>query len=58
MQFQNTIAFAKEMDEKDPLKKYREQFYLPNFQKETIRYFTGNSLGLQPNQRVNTFNAN
>ena len=48
MQFQNTLAFAKEMDEKDPLKKYREQFFIPNFQDQPIRYFTGNSLGLQP----------
>ena len=47
MQFQNTLAFAKELDSKDPLKHFREMFYLPlMFGKECI-YFTGNSLGLQ-----------
>lgn len=47
MQFQNTLAFAKELDSKDPLKHFREMFYIPlMFGKECI-YFTGNSLGLQ-----------
>jgi kynureninase len=48
MNFQNNIQFAREMDEKDPLKLFRERFYFPNFHSEPIRYFTGNSLGLQP----------
>lgn len=47
-QFLNTIEFAKEMDAKDPLRGFREQFYLPNFHSAEMRYFTGNSLGLQP----------
>lgn len=46
--FQNTLLFARQMDEKDPLKSYRELFYIPKIAgKETI-YFCGNSLGLQP----------
>ncbi len=48
MNFQNTLSFAKGLDEKDPLKHFREMFYIPIlFGKECI-YFTGNSLGLQP----------
>jgi kynureninase len=48
MEFQNTKAFAQQLDEQDPLKKYRSKFLLPNFHKEKVIYFTGNSLGLQP----------
>ncbi|MBL0272314.1 MAG: kynureninase [Chitinophagaceae bacterium] len=48
MDFQNTFEFAKKLDEQDPLKHFREMFYIPIlFGKECI-YFTGNSLGLQP----------
>lgn len=47
--FQNTLAFAKELDAKDPLKSYRTQFHVPKDPngKEWL-YFCGNSLGLQP----------
>ncbi len=47
-QFENSLAFAKEMDAKDPLKDFRDLFHMPNFHEKTVRYFTGNSLGLQP----------
>jgi len=48
MNYQNTLQFAKELDSKDPLRHFREMFYIPiMFGKECI-YFTGNSLGLQP----------
>jgi kynureninase len=48
MDFQNTLSFANELDSKDPLKHFRDMFYIPlMFGKECI-YFTGNSLGLQP----------
>ena len=43
------IAYAQELDRKDPLKKYRDAFWFPrqaNGQKKI--YFNGNSLGLQP----------
>ncbi len=47
MNYQNTLQFAQELDKKDPLKHFREMFYIPlMFGKECI-YFTGNSLGLQ-----------
>ena len=36
------------MDEQDPLKGFREKFLFPDFHKNEVIYFTGNSLGLQP----------
>lgn len=52
--FKNTIAFAKEMDAKDPLKEFRGLFHLPTDQsKHPLLYFCGNSLGLQPKQTQN-----
>ena len=48
MRFYNTLDFAREMDAIDPLKSFREKFYLPSFMGPGIVYFTGNSLGLQP----------
>ncbi len=49
MTYQNTLAFAKELDAKDPLKTYREQFHIPKDKDgNNWLYFTGNSLGLQP----------
>jgi kynureninase len=48
MNYQNTLEFAKILDQNDPLKHFREMFYIPlMFGKECI-YLTGNSLGLQP----------
>lgn len=46
--FQNTLDFAKQLDNQDPLKSFRDRFYFPTFHEKPIRYFTGNSLGLQP----------
>ena len=48
MHFENTLEFAKEMDNKDPLRSFRDEFIFPSFGKEHPVYFTGNSLGLQP----------
>ncbi|MGS2741202.1 kynureninase [Sinomicrobium sp. M5D2P17] len=48
MQFQNTKAFAQEMDARDPLKTYKEEFIFPQVNGKPVIYFTGNSLGLQP----------
>jgi hypothetical protein len=36
--FENTLSFAQQMDEKDPLKSFRERFHLPNFHEKTVRY--------------------
>ncbi|HET6226582.1 MAG TPA: kynureninase [Bacteroidia bacterium] len=47
--YKSDEAFAKEMDAKDPLNKFREQFHFPKKSNgEPVLYFCGNSLGLQP----------
>jgi kynureninase len=48
MTFQNTLQFAQELDQKDPLSKYRNEFIFPQHNDKSVIYFTGNSLGLQP----------
>ncbi|MGZ5285910.1 MAG: kynureninase [Flavisolibacter sp.] len=48
MKFENSQAFARQMDIDDPLKIYREQFHIPLHEGKEVIYFTGNSLGLQP----------
>jgi kynureninase len=48
-QFQAGEAFAREMDSKDSLAKFRAQFLFPQAESgEDVIYFAGNSLGLQP----------
>lgn len=49
--YKNDLAFAKKMDEQDPLNKYRDQFHLPiQSNGKPYVYMCGNSLGLQPKQ--------
>jgi len=48
MTFESSLSFAKKMDRQDPLNGFREKFIFPNFHKNKVIYFTGNSLGLQP----------
>ncbi len=48
MQFENTQAFAQNLDAEDELSKYRDEFYFPKVNGKDVIYFTGNSLGLQP----------
>ena len=48
MNFENTIQFAKQLDDKDSLKDFRNKFYIPIINGKECIYFTGNSLGLQP----------
>jgi len=48
MQFQNNLAFAKSLDNLDPLSKYKSEFIFPQHNGKDVIYFTGNSLGLQP----------
>lgn len=48
MNWEFSEGFAKEMDQKDPLRAYRNRFYIPQVNNEESVYFTGNSLGLQP----------
>lgn len=47
MNFQNTLEFARQTDEQDELKHFRELFYFPIVNGKDAIYFTGNSLGLQ-----------
>ena len=48
MIFENSSAFAKQLDEQDSLKRFRDKFYFPIINGNECIYFTGNSLGLQP----------
>ncbi|ASV31223.1 kynureninase [Maribacter cobaltidurans] len=48
MKFENTLEFAQELDKRDPLAKYRNEFVYPKVKGKEVIYFTGNSLGLQP----------
>ena len=47
MKYQNTLNFAKESDNSDSLKHFREKFFIPQHTGKDGIYFTGNSLGLQ-----------
>ena len=46
--YQNTLEFAKQKDEQDELKEFRNKFHHPIINGKPVVYFTGNSLGLQP----------
>lgn len=48
MVYQNTLVFAQQMDEADPLHEFKSYFYIPQHEGKDCIYFTGNSLGLQP----------
>jgi len=48
MTYENNLSFAQKMDAEDPLKSYRDRFYIPKRNGKDVHYFVGNSLGLQP----------
>ncbi|MQP53599.1 MULTISPECIES: kynureninase [unclassified Flavobacterium] len=48
MIFENNREFAQDLDAKDELRKYRDEFLFPKVNGKQVIYFTGNSLGLQP----------
>lgn len=48
MKFENSLAFARTLDKKDPLKSFRQQFHFPKVAGKKAIYLTGNSLGLEP----------
>ncbi len=48
MQFENTLAFAQQLDKQDKLAKFRDEFYMPKKDGKPMIYLCGNSLGLQP----------
>ncbi len=47
-EFKNTLECAKEFDNNDKLRSYRDKFFVPQHNNQDVVYFTGNSLGLQP----------
>ncbi|MEZ4790669.1 MAG: kynureninase [Flavobacteriales bacterium] len=44
----NTLAYAQDLDARDPLRAFRDEFHFPQHEGREVIYFTGNSLGLQP----------
>lgn len=46
--YQNSLSFARQQDETDPLKDFRKKFLFPKANGRDTIYFCGNSLGLQP----------
>lgn len=48
MTYQNTLQLAQKLDEEDPLKEFKNLFYLPVHEGKQQIYLCGNSLGLQP----------
>ncbi|OCX53784.1 kynureninase [Mucilaginibacter sp. PPCGB 2223] len=48
MNYQNTLEFALAADKNDPLARFRDQFIIPQHNRQDMIYLCGNSLGLQP----------
>jgi kynureninase len=51
MDYHASLEFARSADEQDPLRSFRERFFIPKHSAThngEMLYFTGNSLGLQP----------
>ncbi|MBL7848516.1 MAG: kynureninase [Cyclobacteriaceae bacterium] len=48
MKYLSSLAFARSLDRKDPLRKFRQQFLIPKFNGKPSIYLCGNSLGLEP----------
>lgn len=48
MNYQNDLAFARQLDEQDSLRGFRSRFLIPQHNGEDVVYLCGNSLGLQP----------
>lgn len=46
--YEATLEFAQAMDQRDPLKQFRQHFLIPQGPSGQWAYFAGNSLGLQP----------
>lgn len=48
MEYQNSISFAKSLDQQDPLASFKDKFHLLKKDGKHVVYLCGNSLGLQP----------
>lgn len=49
---ENNLAFAQQKDKQDQLAVFRDRFHFPSFHEKEVKYFTGNSLGLQPKSTI------
>ena len=56
MHFENSKAFAQQLDVIDPLKDYRNRFHHPKMNGKPATYFCGNSLGLAPKTALGNVN--
>lgn len=45
---ENSLVFARQLDQDDPVRSFRDRFHIPERTGEPLIYFCGNSLGLQP----------
>lgn len=50
MQYEFSESFARSVDEMDVLRNFREKFHFPVHEGKPVKYFCGNSLGLQPKE--------
>lgn len=48
MLYENSLTFAQKLDQEDPLRHFRDHFYIPQRNGKPLTYLCGNSLGLQP----------
>jgi len=48
IKYEYSEFFARQLDNEDPLKEFRNEFYFPKIEGKDAIYFCGNSLGLQP----------
>ena len=62
MTYENSLAFAQQLDQTDSLRHFRDRFHIPERDGQPLIYLCGNSLGLQPktardalNQELNTW---
>jgi kynureninase len=52
----NTLEYAKQLDQQDKLRHFRDQFHIPAVNGKESVYFNGNSLGLQPKKAKDYIN--
>ncbi|AUD01076.1 kynureninase [Spirosoma pollinicola] len=48
MTYENSLSFAQQLDQIDPLRSFRDRFHIPQRNGHDLIYLCGNSLGLQP----------
>jgi kynureninase len=53
---ENSLEYARNLDQHDTLKHFRQKFFIPQHNNKDAVYFTGNSLGLQPKSTIDYIN--